>query len=204
MAQGDLAGAKAQFRWTIEARQRLGHVAIGALAEANLGQALMRERSFKEARARLESSLRDFRSIKARAFEVDVELRIAALLYEEGHTERAYQSARKALVSAAKLNLGPVEENAHILLGRIAIERRRWRNAERHLDSALQMARRARDRHGEARALAALGALQESRDSSLGMGATQFRRALRLFRRLGAQMEVAEVEQRLLGMRASR
>jgi hypothetical protein len=61
LCQGDLSRAKAEFRWTIDARNRLGNIGLNALAEANLATCLMHELRFQEARRHLDDGLRDSR-----------------------------------------------------------------------------------------------------------------------------------------------
>jgi len=197
LVQGDLLRAKEEFRWTIDARRKLGHVAIGALAEANLGQALMLEGQHDAAQQSLEASLTDFRRIKARAFEADVEVRLAALFLEVSRARDARAMARRGLKSATALDLGPVEEAAHLVLGRIATMQRRWREAGVHLDEGLRVAQRNGDRYGEARTRAAIGALKAARSSTSSdrhAARADLRQALSIFKRLGANLDARKAE----------
>jgi tetratricopeptide (TPR) repeat protein len=203
LARGEPGEAKKEFRWTIEARNRLGHIAIGALAEANLGQALALENRLDEARTALERSALDFRQINARAFEIDTNVRIAALSLLEGKPEVAWRQAVQAAAAAEKLSLGPVRESAALILGKVATTRGDWRAAEAHLGKALALSRKAGNLLGEGKALSAMGTL-----FALKAGATRHsagnRRAraylgksIAILRALGASIDLQAAEDEL-------
>lgn len=211
LAQGELAGAEAQFRWTVEARERLGFVGLGALAEANLGTAFMLEGRLDDAEHALQSSLRDFRRTGVRPFQIDVELRLAEVSFGKGLREKAQRDAKKALRQARGLGLTNLEEAAHRLLARTAIQSQRWRSAESHAAEALNLSRRAAAPYTEAKALAVLGTSYAALARARG-GSSQFQRkssayyhqAIRMFRRLGASIDLqaAEDELHLMAARA--
>jgi tetratricopeptide (TPR) repeat protein len=203
LAQGDLPRAKSEFRWTIDARKRLGHVAIGALAEANLGDALAREGNIDEARRCLQSSLRDFRQIDARAFEADVNVRLALLQIAEGRADLGRNTAKEALLAAEDLRIGPVQAAAHLALGKASIELGDEASADANLETALQLSRKAGDRYGEARALTALGTFwagitkngrpRGQAERVLGRGAS-------IFEQLGAHADLIDARQKLAAL----
>ncbi|HET9475918.1 MAG TPA: adenylate/guanylate cyclase domain-containing protein [Dehalococcoidia bacterium] len=206
LAQGDLGRAKSEFRWTVDARHRLGYIGLGALAEANLGTAFMLEGRSGEAEQALLSSLRTFRRTGVRPFEVDVNLRLAELFYASGRQERARRVANKVLRSAVRFGLPSVEESAHRLLAKLAIENRRWAVTERHATAALALSRRAAGPYGEARSLAILGSLCAARARATGgnsqlqqKSASYYAQAIKMFRRLGASLDMQAAEDQLAG-----
>jgi tetratricopeptide (TPR) repeat protein len=204
LSQGELAGAKTQFRWAVEAKQRLGYLGLGALAEANLGTAFMLEGRPEDAERTLQSSLRDFRRTGVRPFEVDVELRLAEVSFAEGKRERAQREAQKALRHAVSFGLTNVEEAAHRLLAKLAAEKRQWGAAQTHALTALRLSRRASAPYGEAKALAIIGSLYNQQAKIDGSPQSQkqaqahYRRAINIFRRLGARLDAEAAERELV------
>lgn len=186
LAQGELGTAKAEFRAAKETAVQIGNDALTGLAETNLGELLTIEGDLPEARDTLRRAIRSLRKLGAQSLAMEGEVRLAELHFAARDYYAAETLANKLLVVSRKAEIRPIEGRALRLLGELAARRGRADEAEELFGAAIGLFASTGAAHGEAKTRLVLG-------RALGRPA-ETRRALRTFRQVGAERDVAEAE----------
>jgi class 3 adenylate cyclase/tetratricopeptide (TPR) repeat protein len=193
LAQGDLATAKREFRAARETAAQIGNGALTGLAETNLGELLTIEGDLPEAREMLRRSIRSLRKLGAQSLAMEGEVRLAELHLAARDYYAAETLANKLVAASRKAEVRPIEGRALRLLGELAARRGRAREAEALFGASIRLFAGTGAAHGEAKTRLALG-------RALGRP-TETRKALRMFRAVGAEGDVVEAERVLANPR---
>ncbi|MBI4334499.1 MAG: tetratricopeptide repeat protein [Chloroflexi bacterium] len=197
--QGRTGEALDHFKKVVETYEQRGDpLAATGLALVNISRVYARLNDYRSSWDHLRRAMELLRKARHRGLLAEAALQQAELELETGQTEAASRTCERAVEETRELGMKPLETRGQRLLGRIALAQKRFREAEDHFRESLALAQRC---HGEyekglaLRALAELYRLQPEMNRSALSSGSALRRAMSIFRRLGAETELSKCAQ---------
>lgn len=195
-ARGDRRRAERHFRRALKRFEEREEDPCGARVLNNLGMVLTEEGRFEEAESSFERALAQCKRSGDLALGATVMINRARLALRREEPLHAHAIATTAAAFAHRLGNGPLAADAACLLGAVARSQRRWSEAERYLDEAIERAGDGRAPMAEAEAWEERGRLEADRERE-AEAAEAFRQARRCWLGLGSDVEAERLERQV-------
>jgi class 3 adenylate cyclase/tetratricopeptide (TPR) repeat protein len=198
MTQGRLEESIEYLEEVVKAHSQLGGLTgLAGLASINLSRCYLASNDYASAARHLRRAKRLLREAGVSGMLVEADLQGAELMLAEGRSRSAAARARSALRGARRLGAQLLEARGERILAEALGEQGRPRAAIPHLQVSVKLARRIAATHEEARALLS-AARNEIRLGRVGARTVAtLRRAEKIFRRMGARLELEEAQELL-------
>jgi class 3 adenylate cyclase/tetratricopeptide (TPR) repeat protein len=195
LLQGRLEEAEAHLNEAVRAYQEgTGRAALAGLAEVNLSRCQQRRGDLSAAAVHLGRGLRLLRKVGAEGLLAEALLQRAELRLAAGDAAAARRDARRILRDIKSAEVRILEARAERILGRADCALGDKALGLTYLRTSVRVARRAGASYEEALSLRDLGAALWAVPGSRPQAARFLRRAITIFMRLGAVLDLAEAE----------
>jgi class 3 adenylate cyclase/tetratricopeptide (TPR) repeat protein len=199
LIQGHLPEAQEHLVRVVETFDRLGEpLAATGFALINLSRASQRRHQHKEAWDHLHHGLTLLRKAGARGLLTEALLQQAELELEDGLVELATRSCERALGSAREMGMQLQEARALCIEGKIAMAHHDSDQAQEYLRRSIALAEGTGAQYERGVALLNLAKIylnDGQGGASHKSGSQPLRRATSIFRRLGAEIELAQAKE---------
>ncbi|MBI2172410.1 MAG: tetratricopeptide repeat protein [Chloroflexi bacterium] len=199
LIQGHVPEAQEHLTQVVETFQRVGEpLAATGFALINLSKASQRRHQPKEAWDNLRRGVTLLRKAGARGLLTEAFLQQAELEMEDGLVELATRTCGRALGSAREMGMQLQEARGLCIEGRIAMARHDPAQAEERLRQSIALAEGTGAQYERGVALLNLAKIylnDGQGGASRKSGSLPLRRATSIFRRLGAEIELAQAQE---------
>jgi tetratricopeptide (TPR) repeat protein len=171
-----------------------GLAAVAGLSHINLSRCQLVMGDLDASERHLRRAKRLLSEVGAEALLLEAELQQSELRLAQGRTAAAAASARQSLVRIRALHAQLLESRGERILGEALAAGSRPERAEEHLRASMLLARKVGAAHEEARSAIAMARHLLRSGAPRSRASAYVRRAEKIFRRMGAELELREAE----------